>query len=137
MRFLIFLWVLPTTLIGVMLGVFLVLFGAKVRLVYGVLEVHGGWLAQQAAQRGGFAAMALGHVILGCSDDVLEQLRRHEHVHVRQAERWGALFAPVYLFSSLWQWLRGRHPYYDNPFEREAFAADVPQIDRAQSSLKE
>ena len=33
------------------------------------------------------------------------------------------LFFPLYLGSSLWQWLRGRDPYRDNRFEREAFVA--------------
>jgi hypothetical protein len=41
-------------------------------------------------------------------------------VHVRQYERWGPLFVPAYLVSSLVLWLRGRDPYWDNPFEVEA-----------------
>jgi hypothetical protein len=41
---------------------------------------------------------------------------------VRQYERWGVLFFPLYLGSSLWQLLRGRSPYYANRFEREAFS---------------
>jgi hypothetical protein len=42
-------------------------------------------------------------------------------VHVRQYERWGVLFFPLYAASSLWQLARGRDPYRDNRFEREAF----------------
>ena len=49
-------------------------------------------------------------------------MRAHERVHVRQYERLGALFFPLYVGSSLVQWLRGRDPYFDNHFEREAYA---------------
>jgi hypothetical protein len=42
-------------------------------------------------------------------------------VHVRQYERWGPLFVPAYLLSSLVELLRGRRPYRDNWFEREAY----------------
>ena len=99
-----------------------ILSGATVQMVDGALEVYGGWLAGWLMRHGRFAAMTLGHVILGCSADMLAQLRTHEHVHVRQAERWGILFIPAYLLAGVWQIFRGRHVYYDNPFEREAFA---------------
>ena len=39
------------------------------------------------------------------------------------AQRWGPLFIPAYLTASLLQLVRGRRPYEDNPFEREAYAA--------------
>ena len=70
----------------------------------------------------GFAAMTLGHVILAIDPLTLSAVRSHEQVHVRQYERWGLLFVPAYLASSLVQWLRGRHPYRENHFEREAVA---------------
>ena len=41
---------------------------------------------------------------------------------MRQYERWGPLFGPAYLLSSLVQLARGRRPYWDNHFEREAYA---------------
>lgn len=44
MRFLIFLWALPTTLIGVAVGLIWLLSGAKLRIANGVLEIHGGWV---------------------------------------------------------------------------------------------
>jgi hypothetical protein len=122
-RMLVFLWTLPTTLIGLAAGLLWIVSGAKVRIVHGVVEVHGGLMARCMLHRG-FAAMALGHVIIGCSPGVLDQLRTHEHVHVRQAERWGLLFIPAYLLAGVWQLLRGRHAYYDHPFEREAFAVE-------------
>lgn len=66
--------------------------------------------------------MTLGHVVLGCNAQTLQITRRHERVHVAQCERWGPLFIPAYLFASLLALLRGRHPYRDNHFEREASA---------------
>lgn len=127
LRLLIFLWALPTTLIGILTAGVWIIFGAKTRVSHGVLEVHGGKFAYWMMSKG-FAAMTLGHVILGFSAARLDQLRLHEHVHVRQAERWGVLFIPAYLLAGLWQGLRGRHMYYDNPFELEAFAVDAMQV---------
>ena len=91
----------------------------------GALEVHGGLLAAvcrrlPASLR--FEAITLGHVVLGLDTACLDGARAHEQVHVRQYERWGPLFVPLYLASSGWQWLRGGCPYRDNHFEREAYA---------------
>jgi hypothetical protein len=72
--------------------------------------------------------MTLGHTILGRDRESLEVSREHEHVHVRQYERWGPLFIPAYLGSSAWMWLRGRDAYRDNPFEVEAFADDARRL---------
>ena len=69
-----------------------------------------------------FEAITLGHVVLGLDTACLDGARAHEQVHVRQYERWGPLFVPLYLASSGWQWLRGGCPYRDNHFEREACA---------------
>jgi hypothetical protein len=49
--------------------------------------------------------------------------RNHERVHVRQYERWGPLFPPLYLLSSAAALVRGMDPYRDNRFEQEAFRA--------------
>jgi hypothetical protein len=65
--------------------------------------------------------MTLGHSILGQSAAALDIARDHEHVHVRQCERWGPLFPFAYLGISLWLWLIGRDAYRDNPFEVEAY----------------
>lgn len=40
---------------------------------------------------------------------------------MRQYERWGVLFFPLYLGSSLLQLLRGRSPYWHNHFELQAY----------------
>lgn len=124
-RALAYLWALPTTLIGVPFVLLALLTGGGVRLVRGVLEVHGGliaYLLQHATVlKGGAKAMTLGHIVLGLDRQVLRHTRRHERVHVRQVERWGPLFIPAYLLASVWAAARGGHPYLDNTFEREAF----------------
>lgn len=126
MRLLRYVWALPVTGLGLLVAPLAWLGGGRWQVVGGVLEVYGGgvrWLLRHAVPLpGGALAMTLGHVVLGCDAACLERTRAHERVHVRQAERWGAFFIPAYLGASLWAWLRGRHPYLDNPFEREAFA---------------
>ena len=71
--------------------------------------------------------MTMGHVVFGQTDAALDITRRHEHVHVRQYERWGPLFVPAYLAASALLYLRGRDGYRENPFEIEAYAVDTPQ----------
>ena len=120
-----YLWALPYTLLGLLLGGIAVLAGATARRNHGVIEIHGGRAGAAFARLPpalGFSAMTLGHVILAVDRSALAQLRRHEHVHVRQYERWGPLFVPAYLLSSLVQLLRGRNPYRENHFERQAYA---------------
>ena len=124
-RLLRYLWAAPYTLLGVLLGALALLFGAQWRKHHGVLEFFGGALGRGVAALPrplGFGAMTLGHVILAVDRSQLAQLRRHEWVHVRQYERWGPLFLPAYLLSSLLQLLRGRNPYRENHFERQAYA---------------
>lgn len=101
--------------------------GARARVVDGVLEIgwrvrprHGpaGWLLR----RSHFDAITLGHVVLAVDARAMWRWRQHERVHVRQYERWGALFFPLYLGASLWALARGGSAYRDNALEREAFA---------------
>lgn len=117
-------WASPWTLCGLVIGAAALLSGGSVRRERGTLGFCGG------AARGflrifpfvrGASAMALGHVVLAQTADALDGAYDHELVHVRQYERWGPLFVPLYVAASLWQQLRGRHPYWDNPFEREAY----------------
>jgi len=128
-RPLIYLWVFPTTAVGLLfLLPTLVTRGGRAQWIAGVLEIHGGftaWFLNRATRLwmpGGAAAMTLGHVVLGVDAATLARTRAHERVHVRQCERWGPLFLPAYLLLSLIQWCHGRDAYYDNPFEREAYA---------------
>ena len=90
----------------------------------GVLEAEGRLLAWGLTHltwlEGGAAAITFGHVVLARDAAALEWTRSHERAHVRQYERWGPLFIPLYLAASAWAMARGRNPYWDNPFEREA-----------------
>lgn len=115
-------WASPYTLFGCLVGGIGLCSGGKVRFRAGAIEFHGGGVEWLLARVTGFAsAMTWGHVILGRSDMLLDVCSDHERVHVRQYERWGPFFGPAYLLGSLYAWLRGRRPYYDNPFEREAY----------------
>jgi len=125
LRILAYVWALPATALGLFFVPVAWLSGGGVRIVAGVIEVHGGLVALLLRRGlpffGPAAAMTLGHVILGRDRACLDHSRRHEHVHVRQYEHWGPLMLPIYLLASLVLWLRGRDPYLDNPFEREAY----------------
>ena len=121
-----YIWALPSTLLGLSL---LILSGTlrrgRVTIVDGVLEAHGPvlrWgLRTLTLPADGVSAITFGHVVLGVDAETLGRTRAHERVHVRQYERWGPLFIPAYLLASVWALVRGRHPYFDNPFERQAF----------------
>ena len=124
-RLLRYLWAAPYTVLGLALGAVGVLFGATPRRYRGVVEIYGGLIGRglsRLPQALSFSAMTLGHVILAVDRSSLDALRMHEHVHVRQYERWGPLFVPAYLLSSLLQLMRGRNPYRENHFERQAYA---------------
>ncbi|MFZ5831211.1 MAG: hypothetical protein ACOY3P_14060 [Planctomycetota bacterium] len=125
MRLLFYLWASPATLLGLLPLPLVWLQGGKVHLVRGVIEIQGGIVTWLLGRRfpwiAGCAAMTLGHVVWGRDQLCLDGSREHEHVHVRQYERWGPFFLPAYLLASVWVAIRGRHPYFDNPFEREAY----------------
>ena len=122
------LWASPNTLLGWALGLVVLSLGGRLQFVSGVAEFHGGALSRLARSlppRMRFGAITLGHVILGVSSDALARLRTHEHVHVRQYERWGPFFLPAYALSSAWQLANGRGAYRSNHFERQAFAQEA------------
>lgn len=108
------LWAAPASLLGLALGL---LAGGRPHRVGHTLEVAlpGRWRRWLP-----FTALTLGQVIVGASRAELAHWRAHERVHVRQFERWGALLLLAYPLASLWVWLRGGRPYWDNAFEREA-----------------
>lgn len=121
------LWAWPGTHLGLIIGLLAISTGGRVQRVGRVLEFHGGWLAwllAKAPMAGGASAMTLGHTVLARTPADLVRTRDHERIHVAQYERWGPLFVPAYLGSSAWLWLRGRHPYWDNPFEKEAYGLE-------------
>jgi hypothetical protein len=130
-------WAAPCSLVGLLLTLVALLSGATARVDGGTLEVAGGRFGPRITRlpRGlRFSAITFGHVILGVSHASLAIHRAHEHVHVRQYERWGVLFFPLYCGSSLAQLLRGRNPYLDNHFEREARFAVSSTADRVRPS---
>ncbi len=128
LRPLLIVWALPNTILGLCWGCVGVAFGGRMQSRQGVLEFYGpgvAWLMQRLLPNGDFAAaVTLGHVVLGRTSATLERCRSHELIHVRQYERWGPLFIPVYFG---WYWylrLRNLDPYLDHPFEIEAFAKE-------------
>jgi hypothetical protein len=118
-----YVWASPTTALG-LLVVLAGCWRAQLRIVDGVLEAHGpglAWLLSHLTVIGGVTAITLGHVVVARDGHSLELTRAHERVHVRQCEQWGPLFVPAYLAASLIAFARGRHFYFDNRFEIEAF----------------
>lgn len=91
----------------------------------GVVEAWGGGvrrlLGRLPAPGGVVLALTLGHVILALDEEVLASVRSHERIHVRQYARWGPFFLPAYAAASLLAIARGRDPYTQNRFERDAF----------------
>lgn len=118
-----YLWALPNTALGLAFVLPVVFSGGGVRVRRGAVEMHGGF-ARFFLQRCLFiraSGLCLGHVILALDRDCLDDVRDHEHVHVRQYERWGPFMLPAYFLSSFLAWRRGGHFYFDNRFEREAY----------------
>lgn len=105
-----YLWAAPNTLVG-LVGALTA--GARPVRWRGVLLYEGGskGLAWFLARRG-FSAITLGHVIV-TTERLGDHLLAHELAHVGQHERWGPLFYPAYLLTSL-------AGYRRNPFERAA-----------------
>ena len=124
LRALRYLWALPASLVGSLLALPALATGATVRRIEGTLEIAGpplDWAVARLPAGMHFSAITFGHVIIGRDHAALARCRAHERVHVAQYERWGALLLVLYPLSSLVELLRGRHPYRDNVFEREAF----------------
>lgn len=123
-------WAAPCTAVGLATTFVALLTGGSARIQSGVIEVALSRI--ERASRVPFGAITLGHVILGRNARILEELRSHELVHVKQYELWGLFFFLAYPASSLYQVLRGRNPYWFNYFEvqcRERCAATQPPPD--------
>ncbi len=117
-------WASPWTLFGIGWGLLGCCTGGSVGRTGRVLEFWGGGLPtffRLLPMVSGASAVTFGHTVLARDRAALDATRAHEFVHVQQYERWGPVFIPAYLVSSLVVWLRGGHPYWDNPFEREAY----------------
>lgn len=118
-------WASPTTTVALFVACLGIPFGTRLRVRGRTLEAYGG-LVSRVLHKTPIcaAAMTLGHVIWGRTPETLDSCREHEMVHVRQYERWGPFFIPLYLMFSFILWLKGRDPYYENPFEIEAYGSD-------------
>jgi hypothetical protein len=128
-RILVYLWVLPTTAVGLAFVPLAMVSGGRMRVMTGVLEIHGGLVGAFLRRLArGASAMTLGHVVIGQDGEALEWSRSHERIHVCQCERWGPLFLPAYGIASLMVWLRGGRAYWDNPFEREAYEKEAGRM---------
>jgi hypothetical protein len=114
----------------------LAVYRAKWRINSGVLEISspafawflGGFWFRSLTGGDGFAAATIGHVIVARNAQCMLGCRDHEHVHVRQCERWGPLFPFAYVGAGLYAtWAaRSLTAYYrDNPFEIEARRAEI------------
>ena len=129
------LWVLPVSLCALPL-LPLALWRASWRVCDRVLEIespalawflHAPWFRAMSGGEG-FAAATIGHIIVARNAACLANCRVHEHVHVRQCERWGMLFPFAYVAAGLYAAAKARHwgaYYWDNRFEREARAAET------------
>lgn len=117
-------WAAPCSLPGLLLGLLMLACGGQCRRVQHTLEFSRfatGIPAGSLWARLPWQGITFGHVILGTSQPSLQALRSHEWVHVRQYERWGLFFFLAYPISSLLALGQGRHPYWDNAFERAAY----------------
>ena len=105
-RALAYLWAAPMTAVGLLLGATT---GVRPVVRDGVLLFPGARGPAAALLRAqGYAATTLGHAVIATRGPS-PSLMAHELVHVRQAERFGVLFAPVY--GLLWAiYGYGRHP---------------------------
>ncbi len=115
-----FFWVLPNTILGFLLG-FNSLFSSKRVRVVGPFpnhfELDNPWFLKLTP----FPAMTFGHCVLCKSKKEALEWRKHELVHIKQYERLGPFFLPLYLASSCIALLGGYSPYYDNIFEIDAY----------------
>lgn len=127
-----YLWTAPNSLFGMILGSLIWCTGGEVRIISGAIECYGGLIGRfiDGLPNFKFSAITFGHIILGTSSISLCEVRTHEHVHIRQYERWGIFFLPAYWLSSIWQAMCGRNLYRDNYFEKQAYAASPELIEK-------
>jgi hypothetical protein len=126
-QFALWIWASPWSCLGLSIGLLGLLTGGGVQRAGRTLEFYGGfnlWFLTHAPLVKNARAVTFGHTILGRTREILADVRQHEFVHVRQYELWGPMFVPAYLYWWAVLWLQGKHPYFDNPFEVEAFRED-------------
>ena len=112
-----YLWAGPNTVVGLAAAAASVCL-PRVRGSVALCHTDRG-LAHWFLTKRGYCAITLGHLII-MTPQASEGTLSHELIHVRQAERWGPLFLPAYLVAGALTRMRGKDPYWDNPFEMEA-----------------
>jgi hypothetical protein len=118
------LWMLPTSLLGLLLAV---LGGARPYAVrpngsWWWVGSHGiwGWFFTHEDRT---ATTIGGIVVVAPRRKDSPNVIAHEAIHVKQGRRWGPLFVPAYFAIAAWLWLHGKRPYEDHPWELAAIAA--------------
>ncbi len=122
------LWASTWSIWGLGVGAVGLLTGGGVRKRGRILEFWGGILPlflKYFPFIAGSPVATFGHVVLGRCERYLDACRPHQLIHVKQYECWGPLFVPTYLTMGFAMWCCGKRPYYDNPFEREAFQQTI------------
>lgn len=112
-----YIWAAPCTALGICFALPALLLGGGIRIAAGVVEVFVSNTRSKLLESLSFCAITFGHLVIAKTEGDLHRLREHEHEHVRQYEKWGALFFVAYPAVSFWQLLQGRRPYWDNCFE--------------------
>ena len=111
-----FAWASPTSLIGILLLPFF----RKRWVTRGIILAEGASWPRKLGWK--YRAITFGHVVLAV-EELDQKTLEHELEHVRQYERIGPLYGPLYVLSSVRALLKGGHYYRDNRFEIEARAA--------------
>ncbi|HEV3475406.1 MAG TPA: hypothetical protein VG602_08575 [Actinomycetota bacterium] len=115
LRALLYVWTLPNTLLGLVLGA---LSFRRPRVVAGVLAFEGSTGSLWVVRRLRRSAVTYGHVVLSVPT-LRGALLAHELHHVRQYERLGIFYIPAYVLI----WLVTG--YRRHPFERSARRAET------------
>ncbi len=113
-------WAAPYSLLGLLLAPFF----EERSVRHGAVWCEGAAWPRKLGWR--YRAITFGHVVLAV-DRLDLHTEAHELIHVRQYERWGPFMVPAYLLAALWNLVRGRSPYSDNPFEVSA-RRDSPEL---------
>lgn len=113
------LWSLPTTLLGFVWCLFCRPVAARWR--DGVVEMQVKWLPMNAAGET-FGRLVMYSVPL--DGDIYVRIREHEMFHVKQNEHWGPFFLFAYGIACLVAMAQGENFYFDNYFEVEARRAN-------------
>lgn len=88
-------------------------------------------VVRKLADAGGrYAAMTTGHVIRIVEGQASARLMYHEVWHVKQCKRLGPFAPVVLLLSALFCFWMGASPYYDNPFEAQAYRREREKFGR-------